>query len=141
MAVSSIALVAHDHQKSALIAWAKRHRQQLSQHRLLATGTTGGLITSALDIPVHQFLSGPLGGDLQIGANIAEGNIDMLIFFWDPLASMPHEPDIKALLRVAALCNIPVACNETTADFLIESRFMHEPYTINRTQLPDHITG
>lgn len=139
MAVSSIALVAHDHQKAALIAWTKKHKTLLAQHHLLATGTTGALIAKALDLPVHQFLSGPLGGDLQIGAAIAENTIDMLIFFWDPLESMPHEPDIKALLRVAALYNIPVACNETTADYLVTSPLMHSPYTIQRTLLPEAI--
>lgn len=139
MAVSSIALVAHDHQKAALIAWTKKHKKLLAQNRLLATGTTGALIAKAIDLPVHQFLSGPHGGDLQIGAAIAEGTIDMLIFFWDPLKSMPHEPDIKALLRVAALYNIPVACNETTADYLVTSPLMQEPYTIQRPQLTNAI--
>jgi len=137
MAVSTIALVAHDHQKAALIAWAKKHKTILAQHQLLATGTTGSLIAKAIDLPVHQFLSGPLGGDLQIGAAIAESRIDMLVFFWDPLESMPHEPDIKALLRVAALYNIPVACNETTADYLVASPLMHTPYEIHLAALND----
>ncbi len=114
-----IALVAHDHCKDEMAAWATRHRGILSQHRLSATGTTGQLLQETLQLPVHRFLSGPLGGDLQIGAEIATGQIDVLIFLWDPLTAQPHDPDVKALLRVAVLYNIPFACNETSASLLL----------------------
>ena len=123
-----IALVAHDHQKHDLREWARFNRELLAQHELYATGTTGTLIEQDLAVPVHKFHSGPLGGDQQIGAQVAEGRIDALIFFWDPLAPHPHDPDVKALLRIAVVWNIPVACNRASADFLVSSPLLAVAY-------------
>jgi methylglyoxal synthase len=123
-----IALIAHDNRKTDLLEWARYNRLSLVPHHLLATGTTGRLISTELDLTVERVESGPLGGDLQIGAMIAEGRIDMLVFFWDPLEPQPHDPDVKALLRVAVVWNIPIACNRATADFLISSPLMGSPY-------------
>lgn len=115
----TLGLVAHDSRKQALLRWAKEHRAQLALWNLCGTGTTGGLIEQELSLPVKKFLSGPLGGDLQIGVEIAEQRLDLLIFFWDPLAAQPHDPDVKALLRVAVLWNVPVAMSESSADLLL----------------------
>jgi methylglyoxal synthase len=123
-----IALVAHDHLKADLVEWVKFNKILLSHHTIFATGTTGGLVEKELGRPVHKFQSGPLGGDQQIGSAIVTGEVDFLIFFWDPLAQAPHDPDVKALLRLAAVWNIPVACNRSTADFLISSPLMDEVY-------------
>lgn len=120
-AQKTIALVAHDSRKDELITWAHQHKNILSQHQLVATGTTGGQLSKALNLDIKAYLSGPLGGDLQLGAAVSEQNIDILIFFWDPLESQPHEPDIKALLRIATLWNIPFACNQATANLIIQS--------------------
>jgi methylglyoxal synthase len=123
-----IALVAHDQKKADLLDWAKYNRAVLAQHEIYATGTTGKLLEEALGINVHKLQSGPLGGDQQIGAKIAEQEIDILIFFWDPLASQPHETDVKALLRIAVVWNIPVACNRASADLMIASPLMSGTY-------------
>lgn len=130
-----IALVAHDNKKVEMIEWASYNKQALARHRLYATGTTGSLLESALDQSVTKFMSGPLGGDQQIGSKIAEGKIDMLIFFWDPMEAQPHDPDIKALLRLAVTWNIPVACDRATADFILTSPLMQQEY---EATLPDY---
>jgi methylglyoxal synthase len=120
-----IALVAHDGRKQDMREWAEFNRDLLACHELYATGTTGRMLGEELGLPVTRFQSGPLGGDQQIGARIADGGIDVLVFFWDPLEPHPHDTDVKALLRVAVLWNIPVACNRATADFLISSPLMN----------------
>src|SRR5258706_11938133 len=130
-----IALVAHDNKKQDLLEWAHFNRALLAQHDLLATGTTGKLLEKALDTPVTKLQSGPLGADLQIGAKIAEGQIEFVIFFWDPLEHQPHDPDVKALIRIAVVWNIPVACNRATADFVISSPLMTSSY---ERALPDY---
>lgn len=132
-----IALVAHDNKKSELMEWAVFNKAALARHSLFATGTTGNLLEATLKLPVKKFLSGPLGGDQQVGAKIACGELDVLIFFWDPMEAQPHDPDIKALLRVAATWNIPVACDRATADFLLTSPLMYEEY---ETLLTDYST-
>ncbi|MCD4684475.1 MAG: methylglyoxal synthase [Anaerolineae bacterium] len=124
-----IALIAHDDRKSDLLVWVKYNKDALSHHQLFATGTTGTIITQETGLQVTSFLSGPLGGDQQIGAKIAEGAIDVLIFFWDPLDAHPHDPDVRALLRLAVLQNVPVAMNRSSADFIFSSPLMAEPYT------------
>jgi methylglyoxal synthase len=130
-----IALVAHDKKKKDLIDWAYFNREALAKHELIATGTTGKLIEEKLDRPVHKLLSGPLGGDQQIGAMIAEGKLDILIFFWDPMEAQPHDSDVKALLRVGVAWNIILACDRATADFLLTSPLMHAEY---ETILPNY---
>lgn len=123
-----IALIAHDHRKKDLIEWTREHKEKLNQHFLCGTGTTAKLISEKVGLPVKAFKSGPLGGDQQIGARIAEGKIDFMIFFWDPLTAQPHDPDVKALLRIAVLYDIPVANNQSTADFLLTSPLMDQEY-------------
>lgn len=130
-----IALIAHDGKKDDLIAWIKYNRGTLEDHHLFATKSTGRMVEELTGLNVTCFMSGPIGGDQQIGARIVEGGVDFLIFFWDPLSPQPHDPDVKALLRIAVLHNIPTACNRSTADFLISSPLMKTTYT---RQVPDY---
>jgi len=123
-----IALIAHDNKKAEMVAWAEQNRETLQKHFLCGTGTTARLIAEKTHLPVTEYNSGPLGGDQQIGARIVEGNIDFVVFFWDPLESQPHDPDIKALLRIAVVYDIPIATNRATADFLLTSHYMDEEY-------------
>ncbi len=131
-----IALVAHDARKQDLLEWVRFNKGTLSRHTLYGTGTTGAMVTQETGLAVQRFMSGPLGGDQQVGAKIAEGEIDFMIFFWDPLEPQPHDPDVKALLRLAVLYNIPTACNRATADFLIASPFMETEYA---RFIPDYL--
>ena len=132
-----IGLVAHDNKKADLIEWARYNLELLLAHDLVATGTTGTLLAEELDVSVRRLQSGPLGGDQQLGALIADGEIDFLVFFWDPLEPQPHDTDVKALLRLAVVWNIPVACNRATADFMISSPLMTSGY---QRKLPDYQT-
>lgn len=123
-----IALIAHDSKKDEIVEWVEEHSNILKNHFLCGTGTTARLISEKTELPVKAYNSGPLGGDQQIGSRIVEGNIDFVIFFWDPLESQPHDPDVKALLRIAAVYDIPIANNRATADFMITSKYMAEEY-------------
>ncbi|MCG8475296.1 MAG: methylglyoxal synthase [Cytophagales bacterium] len=127
----NIAIVAHDHKKAEMMAWAEKNKEVLRSHRIYATGTTGKLLEDVIDAPVHRFKSGPLGGDQQIGAKISDGEIEMMFFFWDPLEAQPHDTDVKALLRIAVLYNIPLASNTSTADFLLNSKYFEEDYEMS----------
>jgi methylglyoxal synthase len=134
-----IALIAHDNRKIDLLEWAKFNRDLLAKHELFGTGTTGQLIENELNVKVQKFKSGPLGGDQQVGAKIAEGEIDFLIFFWDPLEPMPHDPDVKALLRIAIVYNIPIANDRSSADFIISSPLMSTEYSRELVNYKDRI--
>jgi methylglyoxal synthase len=130
-----IALVAHDNMKVELLRWAAHNRQTLARHVLYATGTTGTMLEYELGLPVHRFMSGPVGGDQQIGARIAEGGISMLVFLWDPLEAQPHDPDVKALLRIGTVWNVPMACNIASADLMISSPLLLGGYQHRRPDL------
>lgn len=133
-----VALVAHDNKKLDLLDWVEYNRGSLEAHDLVATGTTGKLIEDRTGLKTTRLLSGPLGGDQQLGARIAEGGVDVLIFFWDPLEPQPHDPDVKALLRIAAVWNVAVACNRSTADYIISSPLFANDYTATLPDFEDH---
>lgn len=134
-ATKRVALVAHDNRKGALIEWCSRHRELLLRHQLIGTGTTGSKIEAATGLTVEKLFSGPMGGDQQLGAKICQGEIDLLVFFWDPFEPMPHDPDVKALLRIAAVWNIPVACNGASADMMVQSALMETAF---EREVPDY---
>jgi len=123
-----IVLIAHDNLKQELLEWARWNKDLLANHELYGTGTTGGIIANELELDVIRFKSGPLGGDQQVGSKISDGDIDMMIFFWDPMSAQPHDVDVKALLRLAVVYNIPVACNRSSADFMISSPLLQKEY-------------
>jgi len=123
-----IALIAHDSKKAEIVEWVEENSELLKNHFLCGTGTTARMIADKTGLPVKAYNSGPLGGDLQIGTRIVEGNIDFVIFFWDPLESQPHDPDVKALLRIAAVYDVPIATTRATADFMITSKYMNDEY-------------
>ncbi len=127
-ATKRIALVAHDNMKREMLEWATEHKDELKRHTLIATGSTGKLIADSTGLTLERMRSGPLGGDQQIGARISDGGIDVLLFFWDPLEPQPHDPDIRALLRIAVVWNIPVACNRASADFILSSPLLGGVY-------------
>ncbi len=135
-----IALVAHDNKKLDLTEWAEFNKKELARHELVATGTTGRLLEDQLDRPVKKLLSGPLGGDQQVGTLIATGEVDVLIFFWDPMESQPHDSDVKALLRVAIAWNCIVACDRATADFILTSPLMLQAYEVSIPDYQDYLT-
>ncbi|HCU64482.1 MAG TPA: methylglyoxal synthase [Rheinheimera sp.] len=137
--MKSIALVAHDGKKAELLAWVQQHAAFFQDKQLYATGTTGQQLASTLKLPVHCLASGPLGGDQQIGALIAEQKIDWLVFFWDPLSSQPHDPDVKALIRLAVVWNIPVACNSATADYIVSSSLFSQDYQAAKPDFSSHL--
>ncbi len=139
MRKKTIALVAHDNKKKELVEWTKYNERRMAEFEIYATGTTAQLIEKEIDVKVKHLHSGPLGGDQQIGALIAEGKVDILIFFWDPLEPLPHDPDIKALLRLAVLWNIPLACNRTTADFLFASPLLINDYKVVKPNFDSHL--
>ncbi|MGB0204374.1 MAG: methylglyoxal synthase [Neptuniibacter sp.] len=130
-----IALIAHDNMKLEMLSWCQNNFDIIKKHKLFATGTTGHLLEQELKTPITKLISGPLGGDQQIGALLTEQKIDMIVFFWDPFEPMPHDPDVKALLRVAAAWNVAVACNRTTADFMLSSPLIDTEHTIS---IPDY---
>lgn len=134
-AIKNIALVAHDNKKLDMVNWCQSHKSQLSLHKLYATGTTGMIIERETGLEINKLISGPLGGDQQVGALITEGKVDVLIFFWDPFEPLPHDPDVKALLRIAAVWNIPIACNQMSADFMIASPLFN---TDSERSIPDY---
>jgi methylglyoxal synthase len=136
-----IALIAHDQKKKDLVEWCQQHQKKLRDHTLIATGTTGKIIEQEIGIKVKCYQSGPLGGDQQIGALISEGKVGMLVFFWDPLSAMPHDPDVKAILRLATLWNIPVACNRSTADFIINSKLLNSDYDLQLNHVKSYLAS
>lgn len=135
----NIALVAHDHKKDELINWVKENKDILVKHSLIATGTTGKMIEQELGVEVRRVMSGPLGGDQQLGAMIATGQIDVVIFFWDPMEAQPHDSDVKALLRLGVVWNIPMACCAATADFIISSAYMDTVYNAEMTDYTSYL--
>ena len=135
----TIALIAHDNKKAEIVEWAKQNKEVLQRHFLCGTGTTAKLITEKTSLPITAYESGPLGGDQQIGSRIVEGDINMVVFFWDPLENQAHDPDIKALLRIAVVYDIPIATNRATADFLLTSQYMDNDYRIEDIQSTVHL--